>query len=73
MADPCEIGTRQEAHHREMALDNRVRFEGESRHDCEECGNNIPEGRRKLGGVRLCVGCQEVADRRSAQGLGARR
>lgn len=33
--------------------------EGESSTHCEECGNVIPDGRRKaIPGVRLCVSCQ---------------
>ena len=37
---------------------------GESRLFCEECGEPIPEARRKaLPGVRLCVSCQEENDR----------
>ena len=37
---------------------------GESREFCEECGEPIPEARRRaLPGVRLCVECQEEADR----------
>jgi phage/conjugal plasmid C-4 type zinc finger TraR family protein len=36
---------------------------GESRRNCEECGEPIPEARRKaLPGVRLCVACQEALD-----------
>ncbi|QLK63898.1 TraR/DksA family transcriptional regulator (plasmid) [Enterobacteriaceae bacterium Kacie_13] len=32
---------------------------------CMECGNVLPERRRKtLPGVQLCVGCQEVAEMR---------
>lgn len=31
---------------------------------CEECGDPIPEARRKaLPGVRRCIACQEEADR----------
>ncbi|MDE5833563.1 MAG: DksA/TraR family C4-type zinc finger protein [Desulfovibrio sp.] len=34
---------------------------------CDECGEKIPEARRKaLPGARLCVACQEEADK-SAQ------
>lgn len=30
---------------------------------CTECGNDIPDRRRKtLPGVQLCVGCQEVTE-----------
>lgn len=37
---------------------------GESRRQCEECGNPIPEARRQaLPGVRLCVSCQAEADK----------
>jgi phage/conjugal plasmid C-4 type zinc finger TraR family protein len=31
---------------------------------CEDCGSPIPEARREaMPGVRLCIACQEVADR----------
>lgn len=37
---------------------------GSSRAHCEECGEPIPEARRvALPGVRLCLPCQEAADR----------
>ncbi len=33
---------------------------------CEECGELIPEARRKaLPGVRLCVACQQERDKKS--------
>lgn len=36
---------------------------GESLAHCEECGESIPEARRKaIQGVRLCVKCQQVED-----------
>lgn len=38
--------------------------QGESRAFCEECGEPIPEARRRaLPGVRLCLECQQEADR----------
>lgn len=38
---------------------------GESLSHCEECGEAIPEARRRaLPGVRLCLACQEEEDRR---------
>jgi phage/conjugal plasmid C-4 type zinc finger TraR family protein len=38
--------------------------DGESLKSCEECGKQIPEARRKaMPGVRLCVSCQDEADR----------
>lgn len=37
---------------------------GESRADCAECGEPIPEARRKaIPGVRLCVACQTEHDK----------
>ncbi len=36
---------------------------GESRRDCEECGEVIPEARRiAVPGVRLCVNCRQELD-----------
>jgi phage/conjugal plasmid C-4 type zinc finger TraR family protein len=38
---------------------------GESRKTCGDCGAEIPEARRQaLPGVRLCVGCQDEADKK---------
>lgn len=37
---------------------------GESLSHCEECGDPIPEARRKaIPGVRLCVGCQSELEK----------
>lgn len=48
--------------------------QGESLESCEECGNPIPEPRRKaLPGVRLCVKCQEQHDREGRASLYNRR
>lgn len=39
---------------------------GESLKYCEECGEEIPEARRKaMPGVRLCISCQEEADKQN--------
>lgn len=48
---------------------------GASRVHCEECGEKIPEARRKaVPGVRLCIACQEEADKhRPGQSLFNRR
>lgn len=48
----------------EVARARRNLPKGESLHFCEECGEPIPEARRKaLPGVWLCVACQEEADK----------
>jgi len=40
---------------------------GESLHECAECGDTIPEARRRaVPGVRLCITCQEEQDARQA-------
>lgn len=37
--------------------------QGESLLECEECGEAIPEARRKaMPGVRLCITCQQNKD-----------
>jgi phage/conjugal plasmid C-4 type zinc finger TraR family protein len=47
---------------------------GPSLSHCAECGNKIPEARQNaIPGVRLCVSCQEAADREAAQFSGYNR
>ena len=47
---------------------------GESAKTCRECGAAIPEARRQaIPGVRLCVACQEAADRNDRAGPGYNR
>ncbi|MBI2398343.1 MAG: DksA/TraR family C4-type zinc finger protein [Xanthomonadales bacterium] len=47
---------------------------GPSRARCEDCGESIPEARRKaVPGVRLCVTCQDTADRESRASSGYNR
>jgi phage/conjugal plasmid C-4 type zinc finger TraR family protein len=47
---------------------------GPSRTHCEECGEPIPEARRKaMPGVRLCVACQEDFDREHGAASGFNR
>ncbi len=39
--------------------------QGESLSHCESCGDEIPPARREaVPGVRLCVGCQDIEDRK---------
>ncbi|HAU4906033.1 TPA: TraR/DksA family transcriptional regulator [Aeromonas hydrophila] len=39
-------------------------YQGESLHQCEECDDPIPEGRRRhIPGVRLCTPCQTRLER----------
>jgi phage/conjugal plasmid C-4 type zinc finger TraR family protein len=48
--------------------------QGPSLHHCAECGAAIPEARRvALPGVRLCIACQDSADRKDSQFSGYNR
>lgn len=47
---------------------------GPSLMQCESCGQAIPEARREaIPGVRLCVSCQEIADKDNAPVAGYNR
>ncbi|HEX7338633.1 MAG TPA: DksA/TraR family C4-type zinc finger protein [Rhodanobacteraceae bacterium] len=47
---------------------------GPSLTHCEECGEPIPEARRKaVPGVRLCIACQEVLDHEQTASSGYNR
>ncbi|MFP9428947.1 DksA/TraR family C4-type zinc finger protein [Enterobacter sp. LM3] len=44
---------------------------GESLYECEECGDPIPEARRKaIPGVRLCIACQQDKDSKNSSYAG---
>jgi len=65
MADECDLAQDMEALHRKMALKNAgsPQHRQASAHYCEECGEPIPETRRRaVPGVRLYVRCQEETD-----------
>lgn len=62
MADVCDEAdiVIEEALNRTLA--QIPRYTGISATECEECGDDIPEGRRNaVKGVQLCVGCAERA------------
>ncbi|WP_368541523.1 DksA/TraR family C4-type zinc finger protein [Enterobacter soli] len=47
---------------------------GESLAECEECGEPIPEARRKaIPGVRLCIACQQDKDSHNTSHAGYNR
>ena len=48
--------------------------QGPSLSHCAECGATIPEARRiAMPGVRLCIACQDSADRKDSQFSGYNR
>ncbi len=47
---------------------------GKSARLCEECGNKIPEARRKaIPGVQLCISCQSALEEEASQTPGLNR
>jgi phage/conjugal plasmid C-4 type zinc finger TraR family protein len=47
---------------------------GPSLESCAECGAKIPDARREaIPGVRLCLGCQEAADKKVVHNAGYNR
>lgn len=44
--------------------------QGEARSECHECGQSIPEARRKaVPGARLCIACQQEFDAESRKSV----
>ena len=63
MADEADFGNERMAIELERIVAGRVTFSGVSLAECEECGAEIVEARRRaLPGVRVCVGCAEAAE-----------
>lgn len=48
------------------AVRDRRAATGPSLTDCTDCGDEIPEARRALGGMRRCVPCQQRHERSAA-------
>lgn len=64
MADDADFAGERMDVELERAMAARVMFSGVSLAECEECGADIPEIRRRvLPGVRVCVACAEVAEK----------
>ena len=62
MADIADIATESIETALANTIQNIRRFEAPSLFECEECHKTIPEQRRKLGGVTLCITCQSVLE-----------
>lgn len=55
----------------QIARDKAIEYQqskmlhGESAHECEDCGSQIPEQRRlALAGVKTCIDCQTTKEKR---------
>ena len=62
MADYADVAADIAQTDLDHALQNAKRIEFPSNFECEECGEQIPEQRRKLGSVTLCVDCQTTLE-----------
>ncbi|MCY6411960.1 TraR/DksA family transcriptional regulator [Acinetobacter sp. VNH17] len=62
MADYADVASTLSEQDLDIALANIKHFDQPSFHECEDCGAEIPEQRRKLGGVTLCIACQSVLE-----------
>lgn len=58
MADYADVASTLSEQDLDHALANIQHFDRVSNYECEDCGEEIPEQRRKLGAVTLCIGCQ---------------
>lgn len=66
--DDGDLGRRESDAQLQQALElaRRQLYTGESPTECEECGERIPEARRKImPGCTRCVACQTLFERGS--------
>lgn len=60
-----ELAAEREEAMRQLAIDNRVQYQGESAEECEHCGVDIPQARRvAVPGCQRCVDCQQQLEGR---------
>ncbi|BBI68735.1 transcriptional regulator, TraR/DksA family [Psychrobacter pacificensis] len=64
MSDIIDRANDQAQEELERNLAKAARFDQPSLAECVECGEDIPERRRRLGGVTRCIDCQSVIERR---------
>ena len=67
MADLADLAGEIADEHLAHTLENRQQYNAESEFECLECGCQIPEQRRALGGVTLCIDCQTVVEIQNKQ------
>jgi phage/conjugal plasmid C-4 type zinc finger TraR family protein len=66
MADICDVADEAIEESLNRSIAQIPRYTGISATECEECGDDIPEGRRvAIPGVKLCAACQNLDDLKS--------
>lgn len=69
MADEADIANAYITNAIKAALDQRQQNNLEPKESakfCKQCGEEIPEARRQLGNIQLCVPCAEKAEWRDS-------
>lgn len=64
MSDIIDRANDQAQEELERNLAKAARFDQPSLTECIDCDEDIPERRRRLGGVSRCIDCQSVIERR---------
>ena len=64
MSDDVDFANERDEQALASIINHRQQFTGVSLHECEECGDEIPEARQMaVPGVQRCVLCQAAAER----------
>jgi phage/conjugal plasmid C-4 type zinc finger TraR family protein len=58
MADFADVASALESERLQQSLQNRQQFTAHSNFECDDCGEEIPQIRRELGGATRCIQCQ---------------
>lgn len=62
MADIGDVASGIEQENLSISLTNRQTFDAPSEVECLNCGNEIPQQRRAIGGVIYCIECQSALE-----------
>lgn len=65
MPDFADIAEQLSSEQLQQSLANRSQFTQASYFECEDCGDDIPEQRRAIGGVTRCISCQSICESKS--------
>ncbi|AMC15941.1 TraR/DksA family transcriptional regulator [Acinetobacter baumannii] len=65
MADFADVASTLSEQDLDHALANIKHFDQVSNYECDDCGAEIPERRRALGNVKLCIDCQTAVESKS--------
>ncbi|ENX48788.1 MULTISPECIES: TraR/DksA C4-type zinc finger protein [Acinetobacter] len=58
MVDLVDMAEEFQAMNLQEKINARAQFTACSNYECEDCGEDIPDQRRAIGGVTCCIKCQ---------------